>query len=182
MRIEEDIKLDYADVLFRPKRSTLHSRKDVKLKRTYKFKYSNNEWSGIPIMAANMDGVGELGIAEKLSEFQMITCLTKQHDVKKIKTFKTTIEVSGDKSLSIRWVLFSSLANGTSTAKNLLKSEDVIAALKVIKKFGIKSKINKENEDTIEYKAKQQDAFYGTGWDKRFGSFAETLRKNGMEF
>ena len=69
MRIEEDLKLDYSDVLFRPKRSTLQSRKDVNLKRTYKFKYSNNEWSGIPIMAANMDGVGELDIAENLAEF-----------------------------------------------------------------------------------------------------------------
>ena len=88
MRIEEDIKLDYSDVLFRPKRSTLQSRKDVNLKRTYKFKYSNHEWSGIPIMAANMDGVGELGIAEKLSEFEMITCLTKQHDLKMIKSDK----------------------------------------------------------------------------------------------
>ena len=88
MRIEEDIKLDYSDVLFRPKRSTLQSRKDVNLKRTYKFKYSNHEWSGIPIMAANMDGVGELGIAEKLSEFEMITCLTKQHDLKMIKADK----------------------------------------------------------------------------------------------
>ena len=88
MRIEEDIKLDYSDVLFRPKRSTLQSRKDVNLKRTYKFKYSNHEWSGIPIMAANMDGVGELGIAEKLSEFEMITCLTKQHDLKTIKSDK----------------------------------------------------------------------------------------------
>ena len=83
MRIEEDLKLDYSDVLFRPKRSTLSSRKEVNLKRTYKFKYSNNEWSGIPIMAANMDGVGELGVAEKLSVNSMITCLTKQHDVKK---------------------------------------------------------------------------------------------------
>ena len=88
MRLEEDIKLDYSDVLFRPKRSTLQSRKDVNLKRTYKFKYSNNEWSGIPIMAANMDGVGELDIAENLAEFGMITCLTKQHDVKKIKKCK----------------------------------------------------------------------------------------------
>ena len=41
MRIEEEIKLDYSDVLFRPKRSTLKSRKDVDLNRTYKFKYSN---------------------------------------------------------------------------------------------------------------------------------------------
>jgi len=88
MRIEEELKLDYSDVLFRPKRSTLSSRKDVDLKRTYKFKYSNSEWSGIPIMAANMDGVGELGVAEKLSEFDMITCLTKQHDIKKINQYK----------------------------------------------------------------------------------------------
>ena len=82
VRIEEELKLDYSDVLFRPKRSTLKSRKDVNLKRTYRFRYSKNEWSGIPIMAANMDGVGVLGVAEKLSEYGMITCLTKQHDVK----------------------------------------------------------------------------------------------------
>ena len=63
---------------------------------------------------------------------------------KKIKKFKKIISVSGDKSISIRWVLFSSLADGISTAKNLLKSEDVIAALKAIKKLGIKSKINKD--------------------------------------
>ena len=39
-------------------------------------------------MAANMDGVGELGIAEKLNEYGMITCLTKQHDIRKIKQYK----------------------------------------------------------------------------------------------
>ena len=101
MRIEEDLKLDYSDVLFRPKRSTLSSRKDVNLKRTYKFKYSNNEWSGIPIMAANMDGVGELGIAEKLSEDGMITCLTKQHDIQKIKKFKRIKSIYQNIALSI---------------------------------------------------------------------------------
>lgn len=85
MRIEEDIKLDYADVLFRPKRSTLSSRKDVELKRTYKFKYSNHQWSGIPIIAANMDGVGEIEVAKHLSKFEIMTCLTKQHDLKLIK-------------------------------------------------------------------------------------------------
>ena len=89
MRIEEDIKLDYADVLFRPKRSTLHSRKDVKLERTYKFKYSNHEWSGIPLMAANMDGVGELQMAEELAAHKIMTCLTKQHDSKIIKKFSS---------------------------------------------------------------------------------------------
>ena len=101
MRIEEEIKLDYTDVLFRPKRSTLSSRKDVDLKRTYKFKYSNNEWSGIPIMAANMDGVGELGVAEKMSEFDMITCLTKQHDIKKLKQYKKIKSIYKNIALSV---------------------------------------------------------------------------------
>ena len=57
---------------------------------------------------------------------------------KKIKSFNKKIKVSGDKSISIRWILFASLANGLSTAKNLLMSEDVLAAIKAIKKLGIK--------------------------------------------
>ncbi len=61
----------------------------------------------------------------------------------KIKKFKKKIIVSGDKSISIRWVLFSSLADGVSKAKNLLMSEDVIAAIQSIKKLGIRSKIKK---------------------------------------
>ena len=51
MRIEEELKLDYSDVLFRPKRSTLTSRKEVDLNRTYKFKYSKTEWSGCRLIA-----------------------------------------------------------------------------------------------------------------------------------
>ena len=62
----------------------------------------------------------------------------------KISNFKKNIIVPGDKSLSIRWVLFSSLAKGTSKAKNLLMSEDVLAALDAIKKLGIKTKVNKK--------------------------------------
>ena len=66
----------------------------------------------------------------------------------KIKSFNKTITVSGDKSISIRWVLFSSLASGVSKANNLLMSEDVKAAIKVIKKLGINSNI-KKNECLI---------------------------------
>ena len=62
---------------------------------------------------------------------------------KKIKSFKKSIYVSGDKSLSIRWVLFASLADGVSKAQNLLMSEDVFAAIKVLKKLGIK--VNTKN-------------------------------------
>ena len=57
---------------------------------------------------------------------------------KKIKSFNKTIRVSGDKSLSIRWILLASLASGISRSKNLLISEDVLAAIQAIKKLGIK--------------------------------------------
>jgi GMP reductase len=81
MRIEEDIKLDFKDVLIRPKRSTLSSRKEVDLTRTFKFKYSNFEWSGIPIMAANMDGVGTFNMAKALQQHNMFTCFVKSYDL-----------------------------------------------------------------------------------------------------
>ena len=67
----------------------------------------------------------------------------------KIKTFHKTIQVTGDKSLSVRWVLFSSLAKGKSKAYNLLKSEDVLAAIKAIKQFGIKVNLKKNYCEVI---------------------------------
>ena len=67
---------------------------------------------------------------------------------KTIKQFNKKIFVSGDKSISIRWVLFASIADGTSKAKNLLMSEDVMAAVNAIKKLGIKVTF-KKNECTI---------------------------------
>ena len=79
MRIEEDIKLDFKDVLIRPKRSTLSSRKEVNLNRTFKFKHSGREWTGVPIMAANMDGVGTFDMAEALFDHRMFTCLVKSY-------------------------------------------------------------------------------------------------------
>ena len=63
---------------------------------------------------------------------------------KKIKNFNKKIEISGDKSISIRWVLISSLATGVSRAKNLLMSEDILAAINAVRKLGIKVK-NKKN-------------------------------------
>ena len=64
MRIEEDVKLDFKDVLIRPKRSTLASRKEVDIKRPYKFKWSERQFDGVPIIAANMDGVGTIAMAK----------------------------------------------------------------------------------------------------------------------
>ena len=86
MRIEQDIKLDYQDVLFKPKRSTLTSRKDVELTRTFKFYNSKKEWTGIPIMSSNMDGVGTFAMAKVLQEQKMITVLRKHYTLDDWKT------------------------------------------------------------------------------------------------
>ena len=62
----------------------------------------------------------------------------------KIQNFNKKISIPGDKSISIRWILVASLANGVSTAKNLLISEDVIASINAVKKLGVKVKIKKK--------------------------------------
>ena len=59
MRIINDVKLDFKDVLILPKRSTLESRSQVDIMRTFKFKNSGMEWTGVPIID-NMDTTGDL--------------------------------------------------------------------------------------------------------------------------
>lgn len=81
MHLTDDTKLDFKDVLIRPKRSTLNSRKDVDLRRTFTFKHSGWEWTGVPIMAANMDGVGTFDMARALYEHRMFTCFVKSYDL-----------------------------------------------------------------------------------------------------
>lgn len=68
MRIEEDIKLDFKDVLIRPKRSTLASRKEVDIARTYQFRWSGLGYEGVPVIAANMDGVGTMAMARAFAQ------------------------------------------------------------------------------------------------------------------
>jgi GMP reductase len=80
-RIEDDVKLDFKDVLIRPKRSTLKSRSQVNLERTYKFKHSGVEWTGTPIMAANMDTVGTFEIAIAFAEQKLFTCIHKHYSI-----------------------------------------------------------------------------------------------------
>jgi len=89
MRIESDIKLDYSDVLIRPKRSTLGSRKEVALERRFAFRnyepaFEHENWEdyhyqGVPIMASNMDGVGTMAVADKLASEGLFTCLVKTY-------------------------------------------------------------------------------------------------------
>ena len=77
MRIEEDVKLDFGDVLIRPKRSTLVSRKKAVLDRDFRFKYSKHHWKGVPIVASNMDHTGTIGMAEAMMNYNMLTALCK---------------------------------------------------------------------------------------------------------
>jgi len=72
MRIEQDVKLDFKDVLIRPKRSTLKSRSEVSLTKTYTFRNCKKTWTGVPIMAANMDTTGTFTVAEVLSKYSMV--------------------------------------------------------------------------------------------------------------
>lgn len=81
MKIEEDIKLDYGDVLIRPKRTTLSSRSEVNLERTIKFPISNQTWTGVPIIAANMDTIGTYEVYKVLSKHKIITAFHKFYDI-----------------------------------------------------------------------------------------------------
>ena len=77
MKIEQDIKLDFSDVLIRPKRSELNSRSEVDLVRTMRFPNSKQTWSGVPIMVANMDTTGTLEMFHALAKNRLLTCLHK---------------------------------------------------------------------------------------------------------
>jgi len=97
MRIESDIKLDYSDVLIRPKRSTLRSRKEVDLERRFAFRnyepaFEHENWEdyhyqGVPIMASNMDGVGTMAVADKLASQGLFTCLVKTYSEEALVEF-----------------------------------------------------------------------------------------------
>jgi GMP reductase len=91
MRIEDDSKLDYKDVLIRPKRSTLGSRKDVELEREFTFRNyhaaSAEHYRGIPIMASNMDGVGTFTMADSLAAMGLFTCLVKSYEIDELVEF-----------------------------------------------------------------------------------------------
>ena len=84
MRIDQDMKLDYKDVLICPKRSTLKSRSQVRLERKFTFRHSKTDYEGVPIMASNMDGVGTFEMADKLAEGNIFTCLVKTYSVEQL--------------------------------------------------------------------------------------------------
>ena len=87
MRIEEDLKLDFTDVLIRPKRSTLTSRSEVDIRRDFTFLHSGRKYTGIPIIAANMDYVGTVEMARALAKYELSTALLKHYDDETLVAF-----------------------------------------------------------------------------------------------
>lgn len=85
MRIEADRKLDFDDVLIRPKRSGLKSRAEVDLRRTFKTPHARIDISGVPVIAANMDSVGTLKMAQALGAHEIFTCLHKHYALDELK-------------------------------------------------------------------------------------------------
>ena len=79
MKILDDVKLDFSDVLILPKRSQYSSRSEVSLERTFKFKYSPYTWTGVPIMVSNMDTTGTIEMAHEMQKHKVLTCLHKYY-------------------------------------------------------------------------------------------------------
>jgi GMP reductase len=130
MRIEEDIKLDYKDVLIRPKRSTLKSRSQVKLNRKFQFRHYDHDiatplpdeyhYEGIPIMASNMDGVGTMRMADKLAEGEMFTCLVKTYSAEYLIEYFNGADLDGD-SIERTENVAMSIGTGDSDYNKLLQ-------------------------------------------------------------
>lgn len=92
MRVEHEIKLGFKDVMIRPKRSTLKSRAQVSLERTYVFRNSKRQWRGVPVIAANMDTVGTFAAAAVMASHKMLTAIHKHYSLAQWQAFLTQID------------------------------------------------------------------------------------------
>ena len=163
MRIETETKLDYTDVLIRPKRSVLGSRKDVDLDRGFTFRNYEGDtldgyrhYKGVPIIAANMDGVGTFQIADKIAQQGMFTCLVKTYAVSELIEYfdyaKWTLPPE-DKNLRKEHVAMSIGITDTDAAK-----------------FNAVYKMTKGN-------LKYVCIDVANGYSERFGNFVRKFRK-----
>ena len=122
MRIDSEIKLDFKDVLFRPKRSRLTSRKEVELIRHFTFPNTTAGWSGVPIVAANMDTVGTFEAAKSLSKYKIITCIHKHYTLE-----DWHLNINPDDS---------DLCNNLAVSCGI-KDEDILYLEKIFNKFSL---------------------------------------------
>ena len=148
MRIENDLKLGFKDVMIRPKRSTLKSRSQVTLEREFTFSHSDVVWKGIPIMAANMDTVGTFEMAKALSKHSLFTAIHKHYTLKE-------------------WINFSK-----NTSKKVLKNIAVSTGTSKEDSEKVKSILNEIPE--INFICID----VANGYSEHFVNFVKKMRKN----
>jgi len=122
MRLEEGVKLDYSNVLLRPKRSTLSSRNEVDISREYTFKHSGQQYTGVPIMASNMDGVGTFSMAKALEKYKMLTVLRKHYTIEDWK-------LAVDEGINLQYLVVSTGTNAifNKDASDYLTTQQVLS-------------------------------------------------------
>ncbi|MNK59038.1 GMP reductase [compost metagenome] len=119
-----DLKLGFKDVMFRPKRSTLKSRSEVSLEQNFKFLHSTANWTGIPIMAANMDTVGTFEIAKVLAKEKLFTAIHKHYTLEEWNAFLKSVTPD----------FYNYIAVSTGTGKeDFEKIEQIITANSLLK-------------------------------------------------
>ena len=156
MRIEEDIKLDYNNVLLRPKRSILTSRKDAELHRDFTF-LNGQDYSRIPLIAANMDGVGTFSMADALGRLGLFTCLVKSYSVDEYVEFFYTDEISFAPT-----EIYKALRKEYTAYSMGITDDDLIKFIKVYEQLG----------DRIKY----VNIDVANGYTKRFTDFIAMFR------
>src|SRR6218665_632561 len=125
MRIEMDLKLGFKDVMFRPKRSTLKSRSEVSLEQNFKFLHSTANWTGIPIVGANMDTVGTFEMAQVLAKEKLFTAIHKHYTLEEWNRFLQN--VSSD--------FYDYIAVSTGTGKEDFEKIEKIITVNPLLKF-----------------------------------------------
>ena len=148
MRIEEDLKLGFKDVLFRPKRSTLKSRSQVSLTRQFTFKHTQTQWQGVPVIAANMDTVGSFAMARTLAGFEMMTAVHKHYSLEQWQAF-----VNETDPALLGHVMVST---GTS-AEDFAKTRQILAMSEALR-FICVDVANGYSEHFVEFVRKIRDA------------------------
>lgn len=149
MRIESDLKLGFKDVLIRPKRSTLKSRSQVEVIRQFTFKHPQCQWSGVPIVAANMDTVGTFSLARVLASHQMITAVHKHYSVEEWQQFLQTLPVE----------LHSYIMVSTGTSEQDFQKTRQILQMSEALTFICIDVANGYSEHFVDYVAKVREAF-----------------------
>ena len=127
MLIEEDIKLDFKDVLIKPKRSSINSRNDVDLTIDYQSKHSNNKISDIiPIMVSNMDTTGTFEVSKVAMKNKLFTCIHKYYQLSE------WIDFTKDKLLQENWYNYVAISSGINDIDRLYTILDCIPKIQFI--------------------------------------------------